>query len=122
MDTCNNANVVVTLSSGKEYAFEPCMDGLYYFDTGEVQRSDKSKNELINYTLSQTVKENKNYYTVQEIKGADTSRYIQQYLQYTSTFILKHYINKNLINNCNITTDDMNRAELVYGPAVPYIQ
>lgn len=35
---------------------------------------------------------------------------------------MKHYVNENLINNCNITADDINRAELVYGPAVPYIQ
>ena len=98
------------------------MNGLYYFDTNEIKRSDKSKNELINYSLIQTVEENKNYFTVQEIKGADTSRDIHQYLHYPSTSTLKHYVKENLINNCNITADNINRAELVYGPAVPYIQ
>ena len=34
----------------------------------------------------------------------------------------KNYVNKNLINNCAITVDDINRAELSYGTPVPYLQ
>lgn len=59
MDTNNSANIVVTLSGGEDFVFKPCRNGLYYFDTSEVKSSDKSKNELINYSLLQTVEENK---------------------------------------------------------------
>ena len=37
------------------------------FDTGEVKHSDKSKTELTNYSLLQTVEENKNYFTVLQL-------------------------------------------------------
>ena len=122
MDTSSNLNIVVTLADGETFIFKPCINGLYYFDTNMAKNSDKSKNTVTNYFLTQTVEENKKYFTVQEIKGADTSRDIQQYLHYPSTSILKQYVNENLINNCKITADDINRAEIVYGPAVPYIQ
>ena len=50
------------------------------------------------------------------------SRAMQQYLHYPSIGILKGYVNNNLINNCEITADDINRSEIIYGPAVPYTQ
>ena len=50
------------------------------------------------------------------------SRKLQQYLHYPSTGTLKNYLNNNIINNCQIKADDINRAEIIYGSAVPYIQ
>ena len=29
---------------------------------------------------------------------------------------------KNLITNCAVTTDDISRAELIYGPSVPFLE
>ena len=34
----------------------------------------------------------------------------------------KAHVQNNLINNCEVTVDDINRAEIVYGLSVPYLQ
>ena len=36
--------------------------------------------------------------------------------------MFKNYVSNNLTTNCAVTTDDMNRAELMYGPAVPFLE
>ena len=50
------------------------------------------------------------------------SRETYQNLHYPSTKTLKNYVNNNLINNCEIITDNVNRAEITHGPEVPYTQ
>ena len=122
MDTKHDLGISVTLENGDFFTFEPYENGLYYLDLDKLVSSSKTKSTVTNYSLLKTVKENKSYFTAQEIKGADMSREIQQYLHYPSTKTLKIYVNNNLITNCKITTDDINRAEIIYGPAVTYTQ
>ena len=50
------------------------------------------------------------------------SRELQPDLHYPSTKTLETYVNDSLINNCTITADDVNRAEIIYGPEVPHTQ
>ena len=83
---------------------------------------NKTKDSVTHYSLLQTVTENKSYFTPHEIKGADTSRKLQEYLYYPSTKTFKSYVTDNLMINCNITADHVNRAELIYGPPVPYLE
>ena len=54
----------------------------------------KNNNELTHYSFLNTVSDNKTYFSRQEIKGADTSRNIQEYLFFPSSSILKTYVNK----------------------------
>ena len=35
---------------------------------------------------------------------------------------LQVYYQKQRINHCNVTIDDINRVELIYGPATPLLQ
>ena len=42
------------------------------------------------------------------------------YFPGTSTF--KSYVINNLIQNCDISVDDINKANIIYGPSIPNIQ
>ena len=50
------------------------------------------------------------------------SRKLQEYLFYPSTNTFKTYVTKSLLTNCKVTADDVNRAEIIYGPPVPYLE
>ena len=50
------------------------------------------------------------------------SRKFQEYLHYPGTATLKNYVSNNFLTNCAVTADDVNRAELIYGPPVPYLE
>ena len=56
------------------------------------------------------------------MKGADTSKKIKEYLHHPSANTFKNYVQNNSINNCTVTPDDINRADIIYGPPVPYLQ
>ena len=98
--------------------FRPCSDGLYYFDTATL----KSKTTVTDYSFLETVMSNKEYFTSQEIQGADNARLLQRDIGWPSTEYFKQYIKKQLLNNCNVTVDDINRADIIYGPAKPTLE
>ena len=50
------------------------------------------------------------------------SRKFQEYLFFPGSNMFKEYLNKNLINNCEITSDDVNRGKLIDEPLEPCIQ
>jgi hypothetical protein len=129
-DVVSLPNVKVTMDSDKERAlivefqgqvfkFEECANGLYYYDTvGGI----KSKNEIIPYSFLETVQANKEYFTRQEIKGAEKARLIQQEIGWPSSSTFKTIIGKNLISNSGITIDDINRAEAIFGTPTPLLK
>ena len=121
MDTKSGPSIFVHLKDGPTYEFKQFNNGLYYFDTS-VALNDKNKPSVTNYSLLQTVTNNKQYFTHDEIKRADLSRKYQEYLFYPGTKSLSKYVANNLITNSEITVDDVNRGELIYGPLVPYLQ
>ena len=120
LDTATNTDITLTLQDGRVMIFRQFKNGLYFYDTNVDL--PKTKPLLQNYSLLQTVTENKSYFTRQEIKGADTSRKLQEYLYYPGVNAYKDYVTHNLMNNCAITTDDVNRAEIIYGSPVPYLK
>ena len=61
-------------------------------------------------------------FTAQEIKGVDVLRLKQQNFHYPSTKTLEIYVNDKIVKNFTITADDVNRAEIMCGPAVPFAQ
>ena len=122
LDTDVSKNITLFLADGRTFVFEQYNSGLYYYDTKIPVESDKNNKELINYSFLNTVSNNKTYFTKQEIKGANTSRQIQEYLFFPSSTTLKKYVNNNLITNCKVNTDDINRAEIIYGPSEPYLE
>ena len=122
LDTDVSKDITLFLADGRTFVFEQYKTGLYYFDTNNSVKTGKNNSELTDYSLLQTVSNNKTYFTQQEIKGADTSRQIQEYLFFPSSNILKTYVNQNLITNCKVNADDINRAEIIYGPSELYLE
>ena len=122
MDTDVNKNINLFLKDGRTFVFEQYKNGLYFIDTSKPVDTSKTKCELNNYSFLSTVSDNKEYFSQQEIKGADISRQVQEYLFFPSSNTLKTYVNKNLITNCKINADDINRAEIFYGPSEPYLE
>ena len=73
--------------------------------------NNTTNSPVTNYSMLQTVSNNKKYFTRDEIKGADLSRKYQEYLFYPGTKSLNKYVANNLINNSAVTVDDVNREE-----------
>ena len=118
MDTSTSPSIPVHLNEDTQLIFTQCGSGLYYYDTTE----DKFKPKVSNYSFLSTVSSNKEYFTRREIEQADAARLLQAQIGWPSTDQFKHIVNNNLLINCEITADDISRAEAIYGPSVPLLQ
>ena len=85
-------------------------------------KKDKLIGAVTPYSFLSTVESNKQYYTRQEIKGAEDARKQQEQLGWPSTSKFKRIIKNNLINNSPITIDDINRAEMIFGTPKPLLK
>ena len=121
MDTSQERAIHVHIArSGLTYIFIEGKLGLYYFDT---TKPDKHIRRSVNaYSFLSTVSENKSHFTSNQIKGATMARQLQEYIGWPSVNNLKKYINSNTIRNCPVTSDDVTRAEYIFGPALPLLQ
>jgi hypothetical protein len=117
IDTCSNHSFKVHYQDAV-YTFKPCYEGLYYWNTNTL----KPKSAFNNYSFLETVKGNKEYFIAQEIKGAEESRLLQQHTGWPSTDNLKSYISKQLLDNCQVNVNDVNRADILFGPAEPTLE
>ena len=66
--------------------------------------------------MVQTFKENKEYFTINTIKGEDTSQNYLDSVSTPGTSNLKRYVKEHLINNCKIKVDGISKVDIVYGP------
>ena len=57
-----------------------------------------------------------------DIEGDDRAKSYQGLLGWVATSAFNTYANNNLLLNCNITLDDINRAEHIYGEAPSILQ
>jgi hypothetical protein len=117
MDTSEERAISVHFQ-GSIYKFSEHQEGLYYMDMDEL----KSKDEISPYCFLESVQDNKSYFSDAEIKGADNARILQQEMGWPSNTAFKNIIKNNLITNTEVTIDDVNRAELIYGTATPLLQ
>ena len=129
MDTAMERAIFVTLPDGRKIKFKECDIGLYYFDAKDEAELPKDKNikeEVQNYlievNLLSTVAENKSLFSRREIQGAKNARILQQSLGWPSTTTYKSYVKNNLIRNCGVTIDDIERSLKIYGTPVPLIK
>jgi len=67
-------------------------------------------------TLVTTVDSNKNKYSVRQYSSARKARLLQSTIGRPSTEDFIKYIEGNMIPNCNITRDNIIRAEDIFGP------
>ena len=57
-----------------------------------------------------------------EIKGADAARQQQEEIGWPSDSFYRTIVKRNLLVNTEVTIDDVQRAERIYGPAKPMLQ
>jgi hypothetical protein len=118
MDTNEAHTMMVHVSPNLILRFQQCGSGLYYYDTA----ANESNSNVISYSFLSTVRNNKDYFNRQEIEGVDRARILQGNIGWLLTKDMRNYIASNLSVNCNVTVDDVNRAEAIYGPQVPLLK
>ena len=69
-----------------------------------------------------TVANNQLGYTKKQIDQAINARRLHQELGWPSTQDLKLYIKTNVLKNCKVTVEDVDRAEYIYGKPTPILQ
>ena len=120
MDTSQSRSIQVLLKNNTSITFLEAHNGLYYMDTSDPM---KHINVPINgYSFLSTVKSNKTSFTTQQIKGADRACSLQAILGWPSTTDFKSAVASNFIKNSPVTINDIDRAEFIYGPALPTLQ
>ena len=82
----------------------------------------EEQNDLRKYSFLQKVNENQSRYTKRQIQSEEKARQYQLYLTWPSTQHLKEIVSKNLLNNCEITVDDVHRAEDIFGTPLPLLK
>jgi hypothetical protein len=66
-----------------------------------------------------TVKEQSEGFSKRQIEQAKTTRDFQAKVGHPSTQDMKSIVKSNLIVNCPVTAEDIDRTEKIYGPSVP---
>ena len=124
MDRSKDCAITVEYQ-GKIYRFKYCQDGLYYYDTvvdNPISGATDEYNFPITPFFSSTVEDNKSYFSRNEIEGENYAIKVQQIIGWYITTNFKSVFKKQIINNCNVTTNDINHVELIYGPPTPLLQ
>ena len=119
LDTSKDPAIKVVLQDNTVLNFNQIGGGLYGYD---VKEGIKTNDDVNCYSFVSTVKQNKSFFTRDQIARADRARKLMQYVGWPSLADFKKYISSNLIHNANVTVDDVNRAEFIYGQAPPLIQ
>ena len=90
----------------------------------------KTKNNITYYPnslqtpvcLLNTVDFNKYLFTIRQVKKAESVRLLQHNLGWPGITVFKKLIQNNLITNCNITVDDIERATKIFGIPPPILK
>jgi hypothetical protein len=107
-DRADDKGFTVHKGDGETCTFKKSKCGLFYFDI--TARAD--------LVLLNTVADNQARYTVRSYKQAQLAHKVQSLIGNPSTGTYMHAINKNLLQNCPITRDDIMAAEDFLGPSV----
>ena len=111
-DSATKNAFMVDINEDITLTFAGFGSGLYFYN---------SKTPVASYpvTFLNTVPENKQFFTRQEIRGAELAREQQGQIGWPSDQEYYEIIRDNLIHNSKATLDDLRRAEYIYGgPAV----
>jgi hypothetical protein len=109
--TYDEGSFQVHKPNGIDIHFRMHADGLHYHDT--------NNREL---TMVSTVKSESEGFSKRQLEQAKTARDLQAKVGNPSIQDLKAIIQSNLIVNCPITAEDIDRAEKIYGPSVPILK
>ena len=127
MDSREELAILVYAPDGKMFKFLQCRDGLYYLDTARADLhifnySKQALQDYSNYSMLQTVSTNREFLTKKEIEGAESARREQELIGWPSTSTYKTYVTNNLLNNSNVSIDDVVRAIQIHGEPEPLLE
>ena len=91
-------------------------------DNNVEETNNINENEIIDYSYLQTVQENKNFLTKEEVSRASKARRYQLILGWPSTTNYLKMVENNMITNCDINTDNIKRADIIWRPAEYVLQ
>ena len=106
-DSDGDNTFVVHKPSGDKLRFDMHPDGLYYHDPHAHQ-----------VALVNTVKDAEEGYSRRQILQAKLAREFQSVVGNPSTHDLKAIVSSNQIANCPVSIEDIDRAEIIYGPSI----
>ena len=117
--------MTVTLQNWKFFKFKECKSGIYFYDTENKydkaeENNNINNNIIIDYSCLKTFKENTNLLTKEETARSSKAIRYQSILSWTSTTSYIAKAGNNMIINCDINTDDINRSSIIWGP-VEYV-
>ena len=147
MDT-RIVNAMIVVHGSKGYVFRTCGLGLYYLDTNDSSSFIDYPNPMSSHSITsptpavqptngsttgfnftqlftpshQVVRDNKAKFTKLQVSKADEAREGQRIMHYPSDATFKQVVTQNTVKNCNFTVDDINRANVIYGPPIPVLQ
>ena len=110
-DSAGDGIFVVHKPNGVNVLFTAHAGGLHYHDTRKRQ-----------LTMVSTVTGESEGFSKQQLAQAKAARDFQGKVGHPSTTDLKNIIRLNLISNCPVTTEDLDRAEKLYGPSLPWLK
>jgi len=109
----------VTRADGSVMKFVEHEIGLYVYDVNNSNVENNNKlNQISTYAFVNTVVENMEHFSKKEIERAKTARELYIKIGRPSRKSFIHIVNNNLIRECPITCDDINRAEHIFGPDI----
>ena len=106
-DSTFNRALILHKPDGHDLHFIMHRDGIHYHDP--------SKKEI---SLVQTVNKNESGYSACHILDAKQARKLYYKVSFPSKKYFKSLIKNNIIFNCPITADDMDRSNTIYGPSI----
>jgi hypothetical protein len=110
-DSEGDGAFIVHKPDGVDVHFVAHADGLHYHDTNHRQ-----------LTMVSTVAQQSEGFSKKQIAQAKTARDFQTKVGHPSTQDLKSVIQLHLIANCPVTTEDVDRAETIFGPSLPILK
>ena len=117
----------ITYDSEKEDAFLVHMpnkivkftrnnEGLYQFKVPKEYRSGLKKHQVSH--IMDTVEENKSGFSQRQLERAKMARKLYHVIGSPTVEAFKAILKGNVIKNCPVTSEDVNLAQKIFGPAV----
>ena len=97
--------------------FKKSNQGLYYYN---FQKGNKNIQEEVQ--LVDTVAKNRRNYSIQQFERAKGARKLQNVLLGPTVKTLKMILRSNMVKNCNITEEDVDLAQAIFGPDISYVK
>ena len=105
-DSGAEGHFIIHKDDGSVRVFTKSVSGLFYIDTAQ----------LVGTSMLTTVADNKSVFTNREFEAAKLARKVQNMIGRPSTRAFLKIVDKNMLKNCPITHQDIQNAEIIFGP------